>query len=264
MNISGDDIIRWLGSTIFSGVVVSGLLKFFYDKQIEQIKHSNQTEIEKYKSDLTKQIEMIKLQHQENHDLVKHALSHFQAGHQYSQERRLQAVEKLWSFATEIRQAMSPILNVYVSLKPSEYALVYSHVTHYPIHEVTPKIKNISAQQNELNKVRPFAGEVLWASHISHWAFLSLLYVFFISGYDKCEIPVWHEIPEIVRLPKAVLQDFPDVNIPFSIIQVLDGLEKLLLNEMDRLISGVQASDASVERSKKIILMYQQSNQQLS
>ena len=212
-----------------------------------------------WKQEYEKEIELLKSNFNSNLELLRISLTTFSAGHQYSQERRLQAIDLLWQNIISIRDFISPISTFFSVLLPEEYtpvlnkdpdAFLVSRITDKTTSELLNKLDNIETQ-------RPYLGEYIWGLFFTYRSFMLRISFLFQRGKEKGHIKKWHEDTHVLNMLKTSIgdEDFNKLDFahPMSILYAINMFEQKILIEVNKLVSGEFASEANYKEAKRLL-----------
>ena len=204
-------------------------------------------ELERLKADITK-----------DRDILNTSLSVFSKGYQYSQERRLKAIESVWKNVLKWRQFLIPLRGFYAILKPSEYndSQIFKNFSYSLLKVSIQEFTTESEGENDLETVRPFLGEYIWSLYFAYRAFNGRLTFTFEMGKKENNIRPWNEDKGAIKILEVIF-DIEELKVisddQNSLDKALNLLESKILREFDRVISGEIALDANIEKANEII-----------
>lgn len=212
----------------------------------------------KWKKDQDREIEELRSELSRSSSIVNTAVAMFSAGHQFSQERRLKAIEAMWSAMLGLRSYSSRAILPYVILVPSEYAsalnnsTLSSGISDYNELELANKVDEVS---KIVEPQRPFLGEQLWKMFYIYRAFLARLTWLVIKGREKGKLVPWQEDSGISELLSIVLSEEEiqtgKKQVGHGVLFLIDLLEAKILLEVGSLISGEKYGEVGLAQAKR-------------
>lgn len=203
---------------------------------------------------------------------VKHALSServflesairgAQQGLDSIQDRRMAAVEKLWTGVLTLRADFARILFFYEILLPSEYDSEYkSGRTLTASIEGVDDETTIAAIQRvaPVEQERPHLGETLWLKFFIYRAFLGRIAHLTIQGKRSGHFIDWTSdegVRQIISnvLPMETVQSaLNGPSASLGIRRLADRLEWSILEEVSLILSGKRSAVESFENAKQL------------
>lgn len=232
---------------------IGGLLKdHFISKQEEKIA----TVLETLRADINR-----------DHTAFTASINSLSFGQQGSIERRLKAIEAMWDAMQKQRLLVSDAIFFYDILIPNEYDSVKSQeMVSILVRDRNEIIEKTGSLQREVEKYRPFLGELLWNLFKAYNIFLSRLTILitdnqsFTRTEDGKTLPWWQDKFMINLLKPIISNDDsskkmfhgPQEIYPYMASWALSVLEQKILLEVDRIISGSAISDATLSQIEHI------------
>jgi hypothetical protein len=162
-------------------------------------------------------------------------------------QKRLSAVETLWSVVLDLRERLWAPVFFYTILMPSEYDSVFEKDSkmHKVVASITDElIADSMRRTSRVENDRPFLGEVLWGQFFIYRAFLGRLAALVVMGRDHGHIDNWRDDHGVRQILGAMFKEEglevllgPKENL-LAVHRVLDRLQSLMLNEISRVSSG--------------------------
>jgi hypothetical protein len=241
---------------IFGGwsVVLLGisawLSKLLSERVLSAWRRDEQREIETLRSGLA-----------DSRVVLEAAIRSHSAGQDLFQQRRLEAVDKLWATARQLREDLRGPVFFFSVLLPSEYdsQLAKGGAIAASIEDVTEE-SILSAMQaaNDVEIERPHLGETLWLKFFIYRAFLGRLAFLVLDGKQKGHIEDWREDSGVRQILSHLLTDetlaslLAAKNDPTAINRAVNALEGTVLEDISRITSGRQSSFESFENSERL------------
>ncbi|MBW2634915.1 MAG: hypothetical protein JRE14_12475 [Deltaproteobacteria bacterium] len=246
--MNATEIIALLGGwTVIVGGLVVWIGKLVAEKVNLEWKKQQQKEMETLRAQLAK-----------DRLVMETAIFSFSSGQKASQEKKIQATEKLWKHVLKIRSVCYPAIFFYSMLHPSEYREVSA------IQKMRAMLSNfddgiveqITSDPEYLESGRPFFGEKLWLLFFIYRAFLGRISLILVEGLKEGEIEDWRKDHGVHSLLKNILSDEQlkavTVESPIAMQNAINLLEAMLLEEFSLIISGQKASKDTFEHAKKL------------
>ena len=227
-------ILEWISSR------VRAKNQNYYDQQLETHRAKLSQENSLHLLQTQNQLEQIRF-------LNESVRLSFSEGQKSSMERKLQAIDQIWSEVMKIRNTIPPLMTIVDAMKANENhrnSEILNHEliknTNWSENEFKDKIKSIS---NSVAECRPYVGEFIWAIFSVYQA----IHLRVCIGLKMGEISVddvvkWYEDEVIQQIISAVL-DKGDLktfnNMEYGKFAWLQrNLEQKLLTQLNRIISG--------------------------
>jgi len=206
-------------------------------------------------------LEILRANQSENRVLLENVISSISSSQTLLQERRVNAVDKMWKCITELRDYFSPAVFFFSIIYPDEYS---SALTNSTIEAGVLKITEqyIANYPTDLENSRPYLGETLWLQFFIYRALLSRLAILVNWLKEGKEIPDWREDNGIQQHVKTILNDdeyrFLMSASPTNVQFVLNAIESKMLEEMSYILSGRKSSVESFKSSSELRKMLAQ------
>ena len=193
--------------------------------------------------------------------LLESAIRGSQQGQDLSHEKRLLAIEHMWSAILKLRAVSDGMRYFFGILLPSEYDLVFAGkqdtfaaaIANINDDFVTGAMKTV----DDVELDRPYLGEILWLRFFIYRAFVGRLGYLVTRGKEKHHIGDWREdsgIRQILSgaLPEVTVNSLLNKNSVDSIYTVFGHLESTILEEVSLVLSGRRSASDSFENAKDL------------
>jgi hypothetical protein len=244
--------LKYLLAAAVSGLVASGLLTFALREWIStriksSIQHDYDRKLETHKAELKSEQELaiLNIKTALAREAAFHAAAHssFAEGQKATMERKLTAVDRLWSAVVQFKASLPPVLTAldvmnvdeYKGLKdnPSFQKLGTSELSKERLDKLAP---------SGIEDVRPYVGEYTWMLFFCYQAILIRISVMLhLAPIDPKNIE-WYKDTGNRNLLNAVLtpaeMDEFDATAFGKISWLQKRLESKLLAAMQKIISG--------------------------
>jgi hypothetical protein len=249
-------------SAASSGLLI-GLFKEWLSARLKaSIQHEYDKKFETFKTQLKTEQELaiLEIKTALAREAAFHAAAHtsFAEGQKAAMERKLSAVDRLWSGVVQFRAGLPPELALIEVMTVDEYKAAKDHPSFQRLAGVVSTERFSKLAQPGLEEVRPYVGEYMWAVFFCYQAIFIRISVLLHLGKTDAEKIEWHKDGGNQNLLKAVLtpeelQEFD--KITFSKISWLQRrLESKLLMAAQKIISGVSFGTESLEQARLIQL----------
>jgi len=179
--------------------------------------------------------------------------------HAAAQDRRLGAITELWAAVLRLRSRTPTVLSMADFLVPADYpsAVTQPNMKPYLDKLSHAELASFLSSVDNIEESRPFVGESLWSLFFAYRAFLGRLALLFLRGYEKGQMPYWHEDQGIKNLLSAVLsaEELKEYNgIHVGAVRWTKGvLEQKILVEASKVISGEASGVFTLEQARRIL-----------
>jgi hypothetical protein len=193
--------------------------------------------------------------------LLESAIRGSQQGQDLSHEKRLLAIEHLWSAILKLRAASDGTRYFLGVLVPTEYDLIFSGkqdtfaaaIDNINDDFVTGAMKTV----DDVELDRPYLGEILWLRFFIYRAFVGRLGYLITRGKERRHIGDWREdkgIRQILSgaLPESTINTLLNNQNVASIYMVFSQLEAAILEEVSLVLSGRRSASDSFENAKEL------------
>lgn len=241
-------------------VILVGLLTIFRKTIFEwissRVRAKNQSfynqQLETHKAELTRENELYLLETKnqlEQMQFLKESIRiSFSEGQKSSMERRLQAIDQIWSETISIRSVVPPSMIIVDALKINEKERNRKILNHeltenmnWSIDEYKDKMQSISKSVEEC---RPYVGELIWVVFFAYQVLHVRVSVIFlqmklINVDDRVKWYKDETIHEIIStiLDEGELETFNNLEYG-KFFWLRRKLEQKLLTQMNKIISG--------------------------
>lgn len=193
--------------------------------------------------------------------LLESAIRGSQQGQDLSHEKRLLAIERLWSAILRLRSASDGMRYFFGVLLPNEYDLIFTGkqdsfaaaIANVNDDFVTGAMKTV----DDVELDRPYLGEILWLRFFIYRAFVGRLGYLVTRGKERRRIADWREdngIRQILSgaLPQSTVKALLNNQNVASIYTVFGQLEATILEEVSLVLSGRRSASDSFENAKEL------------
>lgn len=232
-------------------VVSTWLSKLFTERLLSKWRRDEQAHLETLRNDLAG-----------NRLLVEAAVRSFASGQDALQQKRVDAVERMWAAVLQMRERLSSPVYFFSILLPSEYDSVLDKeggTLATAIASVDDDMLMTALKPSANTELdRPLLGETLWLQFFIYRAFLGRLGVLIVMGKRKRHIPDWRGDTAVRQLlsnvlPKDRLDEILSATKdPSAVNRAVDTLEWIMLEEMSRITSGRRSSFESFQNAKDL------------
>lgn len=228
---------------------------FIRDYFIAKWSAAHNTELEALRSDINR-----------DHSTLIAAIESFSSGQQFSIERKIKAIEVMWDAMQKLYLLVQNAIAFYDVFLPNEYDDKKAQGMVHDLKIDHEKILNeIFLLRREVEKHRPFLGELLWNLFLAYDLFLARLFILITENqsYTRTEegktLP-WFRDPFIINLlnpilpndePKKLFKGAQEI-YPHMATWALSILEQKILLEVDRTISGKAMSEETLSQINQI------------
>ncbi len=187
-----------------------------------------------------------------------HAAAHasFAEGQKASMERKLSAVDRLWSYILQVRASLPPVLTYMDVMTVDEYKGAKDHPNFQKLRADLSPEKLAALLQKSIEEVRPYVGEYMWSVFISYQAILTRRLLLLHLGRTDAEKIEWHKDSGTRSLIMAVLnaqgelEEFDQTPLKLSWLQ--HHLDSKILAAAQKVITGETFGAESLEQAKLI------------
>ena len=248
-------IVLWIFREWISARLRSGI-QHRYDKQLETLKAEltvqNEAQLLSAKNDLERQ-----------HAVYESMRSSFSEGQKSSMERKLNAVDRLWSEVLTIRNLLPPSMTVLDAFREDEIARYWKVRKSsegskiFDSWSLDKFKKNLKSLTVSVEDTRPYVGEYLWSVHNAYKVVhvrLAVLLQLELSQLDESESHVFHWYNDEVNreVIEAILSDEESQcfrHLAFGKHSWLQKtLELKMLSQMRKIISGETYLEDTLEK----------------
>jgi hypothetical protein len=248
-----------------SGAAASGLLMWLFKEWLStrlkaSIQHEYDRKLETYKAQLkTEQdLAILDIKTALAREAAFHAAAHasFAEGQKASMERKLSAVDKLWSCIPQFRASLPPVLMAMDVMTVDEYKGAKDHPQFKALGgEVTPE-KMATLAPKSIEEARPYVGEYMWAVFYCYQTILLRILVLLQLGRTDAEKIEWYKDSGTRQVIAAVLtpaemEEFDQTEFA-KITWLQRRLESKVLAAARKIISGENFGAEALEQAKLI------------
>jgi hypothetical protein len=178
------------------------------------------------------------------------------------QQKRLAAVEQLWSSVLALRESLRGPVFFFGTLLPTEYddvardkgSAIGASISSLSDETILAGIKPAS----DVETLRPCVGETLWLQFYVYRAFRGRLAHLCVEGQRRGHIRDWREDSGVKQLlghvlpAETVTQLLDPKCSPDSIYRAVNSLEALILREISVIMSGQRSSLESFDNAAQL------------
>jgi hypothetical protein len=245
------DLIAILGGwTVISVAAIAWATKLVNERIFSKWRKNEQSALEALRHTLSSE-----------RVLLESAIRGSQQGQDLSHEKRLAAIERMWSAVIKLRTTADGMRYFFGILLPSEYDLIFSgkqdslaaSIANINDEFVTDAMKAI----DDVELDRPYLGEILWLRFFIYRAFVGRLGYLISRGKENRHIADWRDdkgIRQILAgaLPQSTINSLLDKQRFSSIYTVFSQLEATILEEVSLVLSGRRSASDSFENAKEL------------
>ena len=258
------DFIDWIPSVTTTSILVYALWlsrKLIETRLTKSVEHEFDTKLEIIRSDFREKAEMLKanLRSKESEiNALRSGILTAMASRQMAlDKRRLEAVDQLWTAVTDL----APAKNIAKLMAGVKFDASVKETARNPKFREVFEIMSSGFDPNKMDlcsseKARPFVTPMAWAVFSAYQA-IALQAVIKLhilkSGIGTADIV---EIDVVTKLVKAALPDQAGNIDKFGdslYHHLLDELERRLLDEMRKMLTGDETDKASVGKAAEIL-----------
>lgn len=240
---------------LFSTVSALAVARWLFDQWVgARIKGAVETqyakEVEKYRAELKAQADAVRTEIETQRAVHAVATDAFAAAQRAAAERRLDAVRDTWNATLSCRRTASRLVGGLSFLTRDE---VNRLLVDDKVRRLLPPIsyddvKEYLRAYGQIDPIRPFIDEPLWAAFFGYQAFLGRTTILLKMAHDRIEqVTYWLDDPDtrallVSLLSAEVVKRIEEMKIGgFNEAQRL--METHILEEARRIVSGRSASD---------------------
>jgi hypothetical protein len=238
------------GWTVITAAAVAWATKLVNERIFSKWRKDEQTTLEGLRHSLSSE-----------RVLLESAIRGAQQGQDLSHEKRLLAIEHMWSAVLKLRAASDGMRYFLGILVPSEYDLIFTGkqdsfaaaIANISDDFVTGAMKTV----DDVELDRPYLGEILWLRFFLYRAFVGRLGYLITRGKERRHIGDWREdkgIRQILSgaLPESTIKTLLNKESVASIYMVFGQLESTILEEVSLVLSGRRSASDSFENAKEL------------
>lgn len=209
------------------------------------------------------QNEILKAQLTKSSQLFDSVLGNFNQGHQHAQDKRVEAIEKLWESVLEKNTFSTNIATLYRVLSNDQMRTFYKNPLtkkdFIKLDELSmiKFIKQTYKSEIKIDLMRPFISTELWQLYKVHSAFITQSIKLFTEKKSQKISTIWVDDKAIIKALRTV---FTEQELKFSINlelgsfnNVVTLIESKILKECQNVLSGKLAVDASIENARRLL-----------
>jgi hypothetical protein len=259
-----DVTLSVLSSLLASGALSAAILwvsrEWLTTRLRESIQHEYAQKLETLKAQLNAQTEISLIEARGSLErqagLAAIASTSLSEGQKAAMERKLKAIDALWSRIVRFRSNLPPILGFVDILTIDEYAGMKNHPRFLTLSQGWTLEKVGTLIEPETEFTRPYIGEYLWALYFSYQAaHLRIVYLLHMGRDDSSKLE-WHKDKGIIQLVSAVLDDAErrafEAQKFGKVTWLQRAIEAKILDAIQQVISGEALSAESLEQAKRI------------
>lgn len=217
--------------------------------------------LSRWRRDEQSQIALLKEQLADNRLVLQAAVGSHTSGHDAFQQKRLEAVGRVWPAVLHLRNELSIPVFFFGTLAPEEYdrASSDSESIRATISILDEGLINrVVLDTSKIEEDRPYLGETLWLRFFVYRAFLGRLAVLIIEGKRNGHIPDWRQDNGVRQLLSAVGP--PELSLEVlesgfsmtAINRAVNLLESSILEEASLIASGQRSAIESYENARQM------------
>jgi hypothetical protein len=220
----------------------------------------------KWAAEHNTQLEALRSDINRDHSTLIAAVESFSSIQQFSIERKIKAIEVMWDVMKKMQMLVGRAISFYDIFLPHEYDTKIAQDMVIDLKLNKTKIsEDILTLQKDVEKHRPFLGELLWNLFLAYDLFLGRLFILitenksFTRTKDGKTLP-WFEDQFISNLlnpllpkdrPNKIMKGAQEI-YPYMASWALSILEQKILLDVDRTISGKAMSDEALSQINQI------------
>ena len=242
------DIVLLLGGWT---VIVTGIVSFISYLATQRI-------IRSWDIKHQRELEILRNNQAETQVLLKDTLSTISSSQSLLQNRRVEAVDRLWKAVLALKAYYSPVTFFFTIALPNEYKTALANSTIFEgLRKIDDNyIVNYPEEVSNLEDCRPYLGENLWLHFFVYRAFLGRIAVLVKWLKEGKEIGDWRQDSGVQQHLKVAFEE-DEFNAlmksnPMEINYALNVLESKVLREISYIVSGRQSSLESFENSREL------------
>jgi hypothetical protein len=246
--------------TILGGwtVIASTILYFLSSRLVERLNI-------KWKETADKNIAKLQSELARNNNTLNSLITLFGSNYQQAQERRIKAIDVLWSGLNELKKILPDIgFIIYNVLTDEEISEYFNRIAKQQTIETNTFIRaneddnfsQVISKSEVLNLERPFLGETIWFQFELYKTFVTRISYKLIASVKNRQFEHWHKDSFLKQLLQNSLsqEEFSYIySQKVSSLKItMAFLENKLLAEINKTLSGETFTETVLERFKKI------------
>lgn len=222
----------------------------------------NQRLLSKWRRDEQTSAEGLKHSFANERLLLESAIRGSQQGLDKGHEKRLDAIEKVWSATVRLRDESARMRLLFTILLPSEYDDVFkpgqANLAAWIADVNDTFVTKMMQGVDDVEAVRPYLGELLWGRFFIYRAFIGRIGYLVCRGRERRHIDDWREdrgVKQILAglIPSATSQElFGAKQDVMAMTRTVQHLESLILQEISTTLSGQRSALESFENGKEL------------
>ena len=260
-----DMILKLIWYAVAASVFVSGLAMWVFREYISarvksSIQHEYDLKLEAHKAEIKKEQDfaILNIQTVLAREAAFHAAAHasFAEGQKASMERKLNAVDRLWSCIPQFRESLPPVQRIIDHMTVDEYKGAKDNPIFLPLLDDLSPERLAKLTPKAIEEVRPYVGEHLWTMFFCYQAIMIRIFVLLQFGQTDAEKLEWHKdtgtrhLIETVLVPGELAQFDQTQFGKLSWLQ--QRLEWKMLAATQKIISGETFGSDSLEQTRLI------------
>ncbi|MCD9616072.1 hypothetical protein [Chryseobacterium gleum] len=253
MITTNEILLLFGGGTVIAPAIVAFLAQRLADAQNNKWRAKTDEKLEVIKTDLTNK-----------NNVLSNLMDVQKSNYGVSQQRRIEAIEKIWSLLNDFRMAI-----------PDTYSYILNFINENEITDFSNYIKNVSTEVNlkidnyiedflilyedlekTLKKERPFLGYEVWEKIYAFKNFIMISLSFTIKNLEKNIFKHWQNNEDAMNLLKSSLS-IESANYicrckQESFDMALAILESHIIESINNVLSGKIASHNTLEYIKTL------------
>jgi hypothetical protein len=241
--------VLWLLRSVISTRLAKSVQHDFNNK-LETLRTNLRNSEESFKADLrSKESQIVALR--------SGAMSGLVSRQEALDKRRIEAVDQLWSAVT----ALAPAKAVSATMAAIKFEAAAK------VAAKNPKARDMFAmiggefdikkmQLSNASKARPFVTQIAWALFSAYQAIVSLAVIkleILKAGLDMPEVLNKEAVAKLIEVALPHHADYITKYDTGSYYYLLDELELRLLEELQKMLQGVESDKASIEQAAAIL-----------
>lgn len=249
-----DNFLALLASTTFLSVAITILVFVSRNWLSERLKGSIAHEYDR-------KLETLKNELAQQQEIRSAALSSLTAAHLTGYQRRLNAIEVVWTEIIHIRTHMPLYAGHADLLMPSELpsALEQSDWLRDLFEEADPEAEAATLwfNRDRVEVKRAFAGEDLFSLFAAYRAFVRRVAHLLMKGFKAGRLQSWHDDTHLTNLLSDVLSPEELLHVQRTsatrLRVVMQLIETKMLQHIAEVVSGEASATFNLERARRIL-----------
>jgi hypothetical protein len=258
-----------LTSTVISAIItgiISVTLKGWLDQKLEINRQIFEKDKMNFSVATQKELEKLKSSVNQVNNLLQKNLEHYHSVNQIVHNKKIEAIDVVWNEYLLIRQHVSPIINFFSLLAPTEYMNFIDELEEKdPLNLKSVNDKEVPSGLDtvpliNLEKQRIYLGEVIYYKFRSSIIVLLRLWLIYNGILKKKTVYLWNEDQLLIDHLSVVfsddtltLRELPvNLDNPLNLLSVIAAMELELNKVIERVILGEVSADLSLKRLEKL------------